>query len=421
MRDDTVNKGAKTNDDHILSMKLQSLLIIMESMELDIRNSSPKYTRHTILKITEKARRCVIEIKDLCGTWLKYFNDPITYAVAPASGRPFRPQKWLTRASEWTIFGEVAGTMIAALPDSGADACFVSPEVAVLLGLSPKPGSERPVKLANGRKIISPGSVDIPWRFLNEKETFRMTCWILPGCTHQIILGSKFLGETESLTTGRHRIQRKYTPVPKSVCVKLLGEGKQRLWGYLNDSFVAALPDTGSDVMIISLQYARRLNLKIDSGLRDIVEVEFADGSTCLTNGIVRDVAWSSGCHSIRCDFLVLDDISVDVILAKDYLFDMDVFSNCRNHLTEDEDIEQLYVYGIRLVREFGDRFGTALDQLEGGSIDDVTSQDAFSPAMINREWARRDKIRDEIEALDGSKRAEAERRTTATGTMGEG
>ncbi|TRX97957.1 hypothetical protein FHL15_001167 [Xylaria flabelliformis] len=320
-----------------------------------------------------------------------------------------RPPRQSNRAGGWTIYGEVMGRSVAALPDSGADVCFISPELAISLGLHPQPGTQRLVKLANGRKLISPGAVGVPWKFANEEKKFDITCWILPGCTYTMILGSKFLEKTKCLTTLRHRIRRKHISPSRYIRVNLLGEGKQRLWGHLNDDLVAALPDTGSDAMIVSWDYAWRHGLRVDSNPNDIAEVEFADGTTVLTDGIVRDAIWSSSGHSIRCDFLVLNDLPVDVILDKNYLFDMDVFSSCTANLMEDDDIEHLDACGVRLVREFGERFGGALDQLEGDSIEDVISEDAFSPAMIDREWGRRDRIRDEIEALKQNERAEAE------------
>ncbi|KAI0192965.1 hypothetical protein EV127DRAFT_425397 [Xylaria flabelliformis] len=83
------------------------------------------------------------------------------------------------------------GRSVAALPDSGADVCFISPELAISLGLHPQPGTERLVKLANGRKLISPGVVGVPWNFLNEEETFHITCWILPGCAYTMRVPQK--------------------------------------------------------------------------------------------------------------------------------------------------------------------------------------------------------------------------------------
>ncbi|KAI1112022.1 T-complex protein 11-domain-containing protein [Nemania sp. NC0429] len=395
---DMLSESAKKGDARTFLDGMQSLVDVLESILTDAGKDWMIRTR------IDRDASFLVDAHPFAQppTTYSYDSNPIRSMIT-------RFQRLSVRASEWTIYGSVMGNIIAALPDSGADACFISPETAALLGLEPRPGTERPVKLANGKKIMSPGSVDLPWSFLDEEEAFDVTCWILPGCAHQVILGSKFLEETSSLTTRRRRIQRKYVSVPKSLCVKLLGEGTQRLWGYLNGDFVAALPDTGSDVMIISRDYARRHGLKLESGPGDIVEVEFADGTTALTDGIVRDAVWSSGGHSVRHDFLVLDNLCVDVVLSKDYLFEMDVFSKCREFFTEDDDFQDLDICGIRLVRVFGESSSAILNQLEDDSIEDVISQDAFSPAMMNREWARRDRIRDEIEALDESRRAEAE------------
>lgn len=347
---DMLSESAEKNDNRTLVGGMESLLIVLESMRLDVE-------RHRVDQASHFVNRAS--------------TSPGRDNSNPVHRKFSRSRTPSARASEWTIYGRVMGILIAALPDSGADACFISPETAMLLGLKPRPGTERLVKLANGKELLSPGLVNLPWIFFAEEETFDLTCWILPGCAHQVILGSKFLEETNSLTTLRRRIQRKYISVPKSVCVKLLGEGKQRLWGYLNNHFVAALPDTGSDVMIISRDYARRRGWKIDAGPGDIVEVEFADGTTALTDGVVRDAVWSSGGHSIRTDFLVLDNLCVDVVLSKDYLFEMDVFSTCTAYLTEDEDIQNLDICGIRLVRVFGENSSAILNQLEDDSIED--------------------------------------------------
>lgn len=358
---DTLSQSADT-DSRAMAEAMQPLLDVLESTRSDIE----KY--QMIRNFVQSDGKSFIPL-DKLDKLVSAF--PGRYIGQPVHGKPSQSRTLSARASEWTIYGEIMGNSIAALPDSGADACFISPETTRLLGLEPQLGTERLVKLANGKAFMSPGSVNLSWNFLDEEETFDLTCWILPGCAHQLILGSKFLEETKSLTTLRRRIRRKYVSVPKSVCVKRVGEGKQRLWGYLNGDFVAALPDTGSDVMIISRDYARRLGLKIEAGPVDIVGVEFADGTSALTDGIVRDAVWSSADHSIRHDFLVLNNLCVDIVLSKDYLFEMDVFSKCRAYLTEDDDIHNLDICGIRLVRVFGEKSGATLNQLENDSIED--------------------------------------------------
>jgi len=279
-----------------------------------------------------------------------------------------------TKITELSVVGDVLGTLVTANPDTGADGCFMSSNMAAKLSLYPAPGTESFFRVANGRKVSSPGVVEVPWKFIGESETHPIICRILPGCSHDIILGSKFLDETETMTTFReYRVKKRFVSVPGSLRVLLLGEGKQRLMGRFNGNPVAALPDTGSDVMVISREYARKLGLPVDKSPQCIVEVEFGDGLTALTDGMVRQVAWSVGGTTIISDFFVLDGLCVDVVLSKDYVFDQDVFVEFSDHITEDHITEDeitprlLELCGIRLLRTFG----AVLNQLAEESIED--------------------------------------------------
>ena len=131
----------------------------------------------------------------------------------------------------------------------------------------------------------------------------------------------------------------------------LLGREQQWLDGLLNGQPTLALPDTGSDMMFVSRKYAQSHGLKVDWGEENHVEVEYADGSTEWTSGVARDIQWTVGSSTIVCDFHVLDDICVDVVLSNDYLYHMEVFSAHAKHLVElmsGED--RTYLCTIRLV-----------------------------------------------------------------------
>jgi len=276
------------------------------------------------------------------------------------------------RISQFRVHGKVLGTSVVALPDSGADVCFISQSLARKLLLYPTPGTGRRIRVANNTYLRSSGSVEVSWQFPGELGTYPIVCWVLPTCGLNVdmILGRKFLKATNTSMRGP-RVQKTYAWVPRSVSVKLLGEGKQRLWGYLNGDLVPALPDTGSDIMAMSKAYATKLGLRIDSNSKDIVEVEFPNGTTALTDGVVRNVPWTIGDHTSRWDFFVLDDLCVDVILSKDYVFDYDVFAEYENLLTDDETTDHLLdLYGVRLLRTFG----PALEQLAEESIEDSKS-----------------------------------------------
>ncbi|KAI1739570.1 hypothetical protein F4680DRAFT_422004 [Xylaria scruposa] len=317
-------------------------------------------------------------------------------------------------AKQYFANGDVNGISVQALPDSGADMCFISPNLASRLSLRPTPGEQKRILLANKKSIQSPGMVKVPWRFNGEQKAHILDCWILPGCVHDLVLGNCFLKLTETFTTFRHRIKSKLAELPKRLRLRLLGEEKQRLWGTLDGHHTAALPDTGSDVMLISSAHAQKIRLTIDQDFENQLEVEFADGTTAWTSGVIRDVPWSVGGKTVRCDFYVLNDLCVDVILSKNYLFELNVFSEhqgCFFDTYSEEDLSQLC--NIRLIGRYGDN----LNVLEEKYLEDMTSPDAFSPEMIQRELARRDQIRDEILNLPENQReaatqAEAERQS---------
>ncbi|PHH87374.1 hypothetical protein CDD83_8961 [Cordyceps sp. RAO-2017] len=310
------------------------------------------------------------------------------------------------------VKGMVNGAPVEAVPDTGADLCFISPHLVSGLGLSPNLSTQKEIRLPNRKVIQSPGCVMVPWRFAGERETHRLDCWILPG-VHDLVLGGYFLKATQTLTKFVRRLKSKIFPLPGRFRLDLLGEESQRLLGYLDGHPTSALPDTGSDLMVISGAYARKLGLTIDRDRTNWLEVEFGDGTTDWTSGVVRDVPWQVGGKTARCDFHVLDDLCVDVILSQSYLFETKAFLE-NGHCFFDADSEEVlyHLCGIRLLGRYGD----ALETLEEEYFFDVASPDVFSTEMVQRELARRDRIRDVIAALhekqrEAAARAEEERK----------
>lgn len=258
---------------------------------------------------------------------------------------------------EYYVAGSVYGTAVEALPDTGADTCFISPDLASRLGLCPIPGTQKRVTLANKKAVKSPGMVKVPWKFTKERNTHTINCWILPGCTHHLVLGNPFLQATQTLTKFRNRIKSKLLTAAGVFSLSVLGDEKQRLRGYLNGQLAAALPDTGSDAMLINGAYARKIGLSIDSNVENQVKVRLADGSTTMTSGIVRDVDWRVGSTTVRCSFYVLENMCVDVILSNDYLFEMDIFSKEKQHFfhVDSENYPKehlLYFCVLRLIKK---------------------------------------------------------------------
>ncbi|KAK1984943.1 hypothetical protein LZ30DRAFT_710041 [Colletotrichum cereale] len=185
------------------------------------------------------------------------------------------------------------------------------------MGLEPRPGTATQVKLPSGRLIESPGSVQAPYKFAGERRSTLIHCPIIPGCVHDLILSHAFLRATRTL---------------------LGGEG-HRLQGFINDTSTLALPDTGSDAMLVSESFATSLGMRIDRSVGYCEEVEFADGSRGTTSGIVRGLKWTFGGieRSVFCDFYVLSGLPVDVVLSGDFLFELQVFSRYEHCMVQHE------------------------------------------------------------------------------------
>lgn len=304
-----------------------------------------------------------------CQRQSDHYGTPLTDHYLNASTKSnTNQQDFSSGLKQYSVIGLIKGIAVKALPDTGANMCFISPDLASRLGLRSAPGTEKEITLANRKVVQSPGMVEVPWRFARERKTYMLDCWILPGCVNNLILGNPFLDATLTLTKFCHRIKSKIVETPKRLLIRQLGDEKHRLWGYLDGHQTAALPDTGSDVMLIDSAYARKIGLYIDNDPNHLLEVEFADGTTAWTRGVVHAVPWDVGGKTVYCDFHVLDDLSVDVILSKDYLFHMNVFSEHADCISDVESNENLsHFCNIRLIG----RYSNDLNILEELCLED--------------------------------------------------
>ena len=154
--------------------------------------------------------------------------------------------------------------------------------------------------------------------------------------------------------TSTSRIKTKSLPFRPRLGVKLLGSQRQRVRGSLDGERAVAVPDTGSDLMLVSTAYAMQRGFKI-SGQKDYrLELEFVDGSRAFTRGLVKDVDWSfdDSDTSYPCDFLVLDNLSVDVVLSKNFLLGVSAFSVYNSSFFDEDDVSTEGYVELSLVRQ---------------------------------------------------------------------
>lgn len=152
----------------------------------------------------------------------------------------------------------------------------------------------------------------------------------------------------------------------------------------VNGSNIGAVPDTGSDVMLMSRKYVSRLGLRIETETDNRTCLEFADGSRTLTHGVVRDVEWEFGNSllsdvRVLCDFHVLDDLPCEVILCNDFLYDFDVFTAYKHFLYDETKTVDMFntLAQMNLIRNVGFRqkFKRSIQRLFSGVTEEGKSK----------------------------------------------
>jgi len=252
--------------------------------------------------------------------------------------------------------------------------------------------------------------VKVPWKFAGESSPFDVVFSVLPKCTHPVILGKDFLKVTETLTRFTHRITSKLRAFAAPKSLHLLGPQNERVLGILDRQPVTAVPDTGSDVMLMSRAYAERYNLTIleDQSLRS--ELEFADGSRAFTSGMVTDLEWTfaNSDKTFRCDFHVLDDLVVDLVLSNDFLFDTEAFPLYAPCFYEEGASIPALTYELSLVKQISwlensfRRLFKKTSATESESYDD-------QPSEYRKELQRRDDAEEAIASLPQSEQLAAQ------------
>lgn len=250
--------------------------------------------------------------------------------------------------------GLVNGRSVSANIDSGASFNIISRKLAKTTGLIPSPKSRGSVSLPNRKRILTLGTATGKFNFQGENTTYPLTCVVMEDPVHDLVLGSQFLGITKTLTKYQSRIRNSSSDV---LSLNLLGGQQDLLLGSCNGIGALVVPDTGSDLMVMSARYAKALRLKVHDDMSHREQVQFIDGSMALTDGLVKNVKWRF--HSARngkptkYDFHIFNNLppTVDAIVSNRFIDDHDVFNAHREWIYKDIQ-EDDGVYNIRLIKK---------------------------------------------------------------------
>lgn len=259
----------------------------------------------------------------------------------------------MQRGVTFEVDGSLNGTAVVAVADTGSCFNLISQKKAASMGLKPIAGTQGHMILPNGSKVMSPGQVQSAFTFNGEREKHDLLWSILPEANRDLVLGGSFLKATRTMTQYAHRISKIFRCLAKP-SLNLVGAEQDFLGGYINARECLAVPDTGSDVMAISLKHARRLGLKVRRKDCDRTLVEFLDGSRVRTKGIVTaEWQFADGEPTIRCDFHVIKNLPVDAVLSNTLLDKYDLFSRYDERIQSAESLQStmgLGIYGISLI-----------------------------------------------------------------------
>ena len=244
----------------------------------------------------------------------------------PRAVLPFAAGNW----TEPTIQCRTNGTMMNAFPDSGADANYISEAEVRRQRLRVDSSRAADVQLASGHWTNTLGTVDLQFSFSVESKTYKLKCHVVKRCIQDLVIGSPFLQLTETLTKCWSRITQVFRR-DGAFRIRLIGAPRQRLIGNMNGKPAVALPDTGADLSLASETYALESGWEIDRSPEHCIPLEFADGSTGRTNGVVKNLSWefsSSPARSHLTDVYIYRDLECPLLLGYGFLRDSAAFED---------------------------------------------------------------------------------------------
>lgn len=227
---------------------------------------------------------------------------------------------------ETRLLASLNGHEVSAFPDVGAAANFIALRYVRSHGLTINSAARTLVKTAIGSAVDILGTITLPFVFKGEKKVYQVQFNVMREAVHDVIIGSPFLKLTKTFTRYKHRLQQMLREVwlPR---LRFLGS-HQYVRGRMNGSCVDAVPDTGADVPVMSLSFAKEHGFEVITDPEHRILLQFADGSTATTIGMVRNMNWSFGSSGAQhhIDAYVLEELQTGLILDNTFLYDTNAF-----------------------------------------------------------------------------------------------
>jgi hypothetical protein len=242
-------------------------------------------------------------------------------------------------------------TTVMAFPDTCSSVNIISEQFLHRRNIAFDSQLQHSFRLPDGKEVNSIGVVELEFRLEGDASLHQQAFSVLRNCVHDVILGHSFLERIQLFTKFIHRLEW----IPRALLARvprvcLVESPQQAVRGSIN-------------VNLISRALAESLGFLIDTDSHRVITLEFIDGSTASTYGVIPDAEWRFDEHEestetssprqpsptmlstvVRdwnfgddatstdvylCDFYVLDNLTTFVILSSDLLLGSNAFKAC--------------------------------------------------------------------------------------------
>lgn len=217
-----------------------------------------------------------------------------------------------------------------ALADTMASKNFMSEAHATSIGavVVRRAGKQDTFMNAIGKLFPSLGETTMEVSFPDDPaEKMWQTFSVVRNCAAALVMGDPFLRMTEALTKFRHRLKRVARTAKQHWRLCYIDAPHRLLRCSLDGDAVLANADTGSDIDLVSLEYAHRRGWRLETFGLGEGYVELADGSIVKLAGYADALLDVGGNRTRGNTFYVLDGLQCDVLLGDETLYRLDAFN----------------------------------------------------------------------------------------------
>ncbi|GAW12945.1 hypothetical protein ANO14919_023180 [Xylariales sp. No.14919] len=258
---------------------------------------------------------------------------------------------------------------IEALPDTNATCNVITEQFAQSIGAHIDRSAARQCAFTNaiGLQSRSVGETSLQVAFPdNPLKTWQCTFAVIQNCPESLVFGDRFLRVvTETVTKFRHRLKKAISTLAKRTWRLMhMQYPRQKLECFIDSGRVLANADTGSDVDLVSFNYAKLRGWDVDPLPHDEGFVILSDGTIAKVFGHVDVDLFLRGTINKGKRFYVLDGLISDVVLGDTTVDELDVFNahiDSFVDLGEVEEVEDFFM--IEWVQRL-DKFEAHVDRL---------------------------------------------------------